>query len=254
MRSDLNILSELQKVSTAVAAISHQTPYRAPEGFFDTLPEVILARIIARREEEPPIVGLAGKEPVFNVPAGYFEGLSNEILARLHQQEDPSAVEELKALSPVLAAAPRTVPYQVPAGYFESLVLPGAQTNQPAPTAKVVSMSSSRLWVRFAAAAAVLLLITGSIYFFPDSSTNADIVKEGLLIQTEEEFQQSLAEVDNKDLIQYLKTTSIGFSDENLPSMVESSTLPEETEYLDQEFLDSYMEELEKETSTTDMN
>ena len=255
MRSDLNIQRELEEISKAVATIPALTPYQAPEGYFETLPEVIQASIIARESEEAAIVGLAGKEPVFDVPAGYFEGLSSEILARIQQQEEDSVDEELARLAPVLATAPRSIPYEVPEGYFETMTYRNTAAVTQQQTARVISMNRSRMWMRFAAAAAVLLMITGSVYFYSGNNTTYDaVVKQGLQIQTEEAFQQSLAEVDNKELFQYLKTTSIGFTDENLPSMVESSTLPEETDYLDEEFLDSYLDELEKETTTTTLN
>lgn len=251
MRRDLNIVRELEEISTAVASVPAETPYRVPAGYFDTLPEVILANVIARASDETAIVELSGKQPVFEVPDGYFEGLADEILAKLPEQAEQTAAEELGLLSPFLASAPKNTPYQVPPHYFETLKID--ITTEEQPVAKVVSMNRTRLWVRFAAAAALLLMITSSLYFFTERKAGFDaVVKQGLKINTEAKFEQSLAEVDNKDLVQYLKATSIGgLEDDNLPAMVESSSLPEETEYLDEEFLDFYLEELEKEVTTT---
>ncbi|MBX9782026.1 MAG: hypothetical protein K2X48_01920 [Chitinophagaceae bacterium] len=115
------ILNELLQISPAVANIGNMVPYALPDGYFDTLSDVILARLIAGGSEESPLMSAAGKSSPFTVPDGYFEHFSDSVLAKIKQQNDASAGDELKEISPLLTSMSKTNVYTVPDGYFETV-------------------------------------------------------------------------------------------------------------------------------------
>lgn len=116
-----DILNELMQISPAVANIGNQVPYAVPVGYFDTLSDVILARVIAGGNEESAVMSVAGKSSPFTVPDGYFEKLSDSVLAKIRQQNESPVSEELKEISPLLASINKTNVYTVPEAYFEGL-------------------------------------------------------------------------------------------------------------------------------------
>jgi hypothetical protein len=115
MNPSINILNELKEISPVVAAISRQLPYQAPEGYFDTLPGIIQARITGG-SLLPEV-----KENVYQAPQGYFDGLAGTILSRIKASEAASPKEELLYLSTVLNSLDKTTPYSQPETYFEEL-------------------------------------------------------------------------------------------------------------------------------------
>ena len=133
-----DISEELRSLSTLVATISRETPYRAPEGYFLDFPTVVLKRVQPSLPSlQPDVSRVAGLEPpsgrtsdsealggdakplTFSVPEGYFEGFAQQVLNRIKAGSGSSADPDV--LSPVLAQAGRVNPYAVPEGYFEGL-------------------------------------------------------------------------------------------------------------------------------------
>jgi hypothetical protein len=122
------ISQELMSLSTVVAAISRQTPYEVPGGYFTTFPTRALRRIGEWRES---------KSLKFSVPEGYFEGFAKGVLDRIKAGDIPDTApdvslrpgvdEELAGISPVLAEAGllagtgRITPYELPEGYFQEI-------------------------------------------------------------------------------------------------------------------------------------
>jgi hypothetical protein len=115
---------ELRSLSALVSGISRQTPYGAPEGYFDQLPTQVLSRI-------------AAKSSTFSVPNGYFDGFASQVLARIKAgagNNGPArpelasglvmgegVAEELARISAVVSRISREIPYRLPEGYFEEL-------------------------------------------------------------------------------------------------------------------------------------
>jgi hypothetical protein len=130
MESRIDILNELKALSPAIAAIHNQNVFTVPAGYFDHLAEGILMNV---KEGSGGLVGAMMEKDQLTVPAGYFDSLADTILNKIKAQE--TGAEELKALSPMLAAIPNNNLFTVPAGYFESLadvVLNKAATNDTA--------------------------------------------------------------------------------------------------------------------------
>jgi len=167
---------------------------------------------------------LAGQEPgnIFQVPVGYFDALAGTIMTRIKAMEAGTASEELNILSPLLAAMSKQTPYSVPVGYFHGLeesisyamqtgdgqdletispLLNGLKKQNPytvpegyfVEKAKVISMSPVR-WMRYAAAAMVIGIVSVSSFFLlnkkksidPDTASYAWVEKNMKQVSTDD--------------------------------------------------------------------
>ena len=105
---------ELGSLSGLVSGISRQTPYEAPDGYFDQFPAQVQARIAARSS-------------TFSVPGGYFDGFAAQVLSRIKAGSGAGFVmgegvaEELAGLSTTVSRISRKTPYELPDGYFEEI-------------------------------------------------------------------------------------------------------------------------------------
>ena len=124
------ILEELRSLSTAVAEIGRQMPYKVPEGYFSQFAGEVLAGLAGQKEP---------KSLIYSVPEGYFDQFAQGVLARIKAgagaaadvratagdsvAAGPVSVGELDTdpVSTVLARVGRVTPYQAPEGYFEGL-------------------------------------------------------------------------------------------------------------------------------------
>ena len=121
-----DISEELRLLSAVVAAISRQTPYVVPEGYFTDLSTRVLQRV--------------SKPLTFSVPEGYFEGFAQQVLNKIKSGAAEAGVSaeagaELNVAadrlgvaadagaqvgddpySSILAEAGRRTPYSVPSG------------------------------------------------------------------------------------------------------------------------------------------
>ena len=173
----------------------------------------------------------------FSVPAGYFENFAASVLQKLHGQNSLSVNEEVESLSPVLAGISKEMPftlpqgyfdsstdgitswvkeeeqqlftgnkkmpYEVPAGYFESL--PGIVLKKANPQkAKVISITSTRRWMRVAVAALVagVIAVSSVLYFGKDKSV--DPVSDSYSW-----VEKNLKNIPDKELDEFLNTTYI---------------------------------------------
>jgi hypothetical protein len=147
------ISEELRLLSTVMEAISRETPYKAPAGYFIDFPGHLQQRIRAASGQNdlgsgqsvlasnPGIPGssqdILGSGAIgYQVPEGYFEGLAGGILDRIKRSQAANdrslstgplagmpgeASEELALISPLLSGIGRKTPYQAPEGYFDTL-------------------------------------------------------------------------------------------------------------------------------------
>jgi hypothetical protein len=257
MNRSTYILNELQTISTAVANLGTEMPYTVPVGYFDTLSDVILARVIAGTGEDSAVTSVAGKTTPFDVPKGYFENLSTSILSKIKAQQEISVVDELKELSPVLASISKENVYAVPQGYFELMEEEVVEKTIHSGKAKVISVTSvKRRWFSYAAAAAVLVMVAfGLNTFINTSSPRLDsYVKEGLKLKTEDQIAEGLQTINEADLVAYLQMTAEAKDAETIATIVDEAALQQEEEtVVEDPLLESYMNQL-NETQTTGTN
>ena len=175
---------------------------------------------------------------LYSVPAGYFEGFAQSVLQRL-KLDSMSSSEELDEMSPFLASLPKKMPFSLPDGYFnktteglsewvkeESLPaflqshkqmpysvpdgyfedLPGIILKKINPgKAKVISISSSPKWMRYAVAAMIAGIITvSSILYFGNNNQQIDPASE-----SHEWVATKLKNVPDKELDDFINATYI---------------------------------------------
>lgn len=255
MNRSTEILNELQTISQAVANLGTEMPYTVPAGYFDTLSDVVMARVIAGTGEDSAVTSVAGKATPFDVPEGYFENLSTSILSKIKAQQELSVADELKELSPVLASISKQNVYTVPEGYFELIEEEVAAKTIHSNKAKVISITSvKRKWFSYAAAAAVLVMLAFGLNMIINPSAKLDsYVKEGLKYKTEEQIAEGLQTINENDLVAYLQMTAESKDAETIATIVDETTLQQEETVVEDPLLESYMNQL-NETQTTDTN
>lgn len=242
MTRSTDIVKELEVLSPVVAQINAVVPYQVPEVYFETLSTVVMARIAAGGNEENSLLQVAGKEMPQDVPAGYFDSLADNILTKLKANgNNVDVTDELQELSPVLASISKANVYEAPAGYFDNVAT--AVTAKLKPEAKVVSLSVARKWMRYAAAAVVLTMLAFGINYTLQKKNNA--VAIAAKIKTEAQFNKQLASVSDEAIINYLQLTADTKDAESIKQLIDGNQLPEEADYIDEEFLDAFMKELE---------
>lgn len=234
-----DISEELRALSALVASISRETPYRVPEGYFSTFPALVaqkVAKPLTFTVPEGYFEGFAAQVlnriktgSVPSTSAGEKTGSelsknavgADELPAILMQagaRVMPYSVPEdyFEGLSPVLAVLREKNPFSVPEGYFEGLAgkisgtiaarepvaetQPQNESKNPG-TAKVVSFSKQRNWLKYSAAAVVagLILTAGWLRLHP--STDRQNVANAAGTGT---VPVELAKVSDQDLQSFL--------------------------------------------------
>lgn len=161
------ILNELNGLGSTLANYSPQNFYEVPDGYFEGLPNQVLARIKALEASNPheelemlsPLLNLISKEYPYSVPSGYFDALPENMLTGIKgnaDYQDPS--EELASISPMLGKISKVPPYSLPEGYFENLGNELKGKTREKLTAKLIPITG-RKWFRYAAAAVVISFI-----------------------------------------------------------------------------------------------
>lgn len=238
MTRSTDIVKELEEISPVVAQLNATLPYQVPEVYFETLSTVVMARIAAGGNEENSLLQVAGKSMPQDVPAGYFDSLADSILTKI-KTANSTVTTELQELSPVVAAIGNSNVYEVPAGYFDTVA--DAVTAQVKPKAKIVSLFNTRLLMRYAAAAVVISMIAFGVNYAVQKNTT-DVAGT---IKTEAQFNTQLASISDDAIIDYLQMTADTKDAESMKQLIDGTQLPEEADYIDEEFLDAFMKELE---------
>ena len=167
MKDQNEILNEIQELMPSVVGHNKKALYKAPEQYFEELPQRILN--LAKASENP-----------FKLPENYFETFSQKVLQKVQASENNNSVlEELKEIAPTLSTISKTNPYSVPENYFESLQF-------KAPATKVVNMRFTQRIITYAAAAVMAgVLITGA-FVYNTAKTSFDLSKEAKSYSDEE--------------------------------------------------------------------
>jgi hypothetical protein len=155
------------KEAPTLAKISRENPFTVPSTYFESLNENLntLAKLESVRFEN---------EDEFSLPENYFNQLAERI-------EDRIALEAIHNLAPAEG-------FKVPNAYFTSLTERiNSRIEEKKTPAKLKEMFPS--WMRYSAAASVVLVI--GIFFYFNSSSYI--------------FNQELSKVPDQDIINYLQ-------------------------------------------------
>lgn len=186
-------------------------------------------------------------ETPYKTPSGYFENLPHQVLQRIHSE---AVQDELKAISPMLAAADKTNAYRVPDHYFEQR----HPFQIPQSASSVLRFIPKRRTLQYAMAAAVFTAI-GFIAFFLTNSGNKipGHIATGLNIKTEAAFNQELAMLSEAEIYNYLINTGDLTDIETIANWVDTNVLPAETDYMDARFMENYFQEIDKTTKQNNL-
>lgn len=263
MNRNIDILNELEALSTVVAGIGRANVFMVPDGYFEAVPGTILASVTNNKA--------TGGE----VPEGYFDNLSQNILSKI----EGTVANELQAISPFIAGLKKVTPYEVPENYFEDAagtissqvaaeqvppVLQHINKTQPFEVpagyfeqlaevvltkakgqtgAKVIAMPkrSNAIW-KYAAAAVFTGVVALGVYKYTGTS-NGNIIPVAI---TETQLSETLQTVAEEDIIKYLENNGTQEDLAALTSGIDEADLPDQEEYFaDDATLDKFLEDIE---------
>lgn len=194
--------------------------------------------------DAPALASIDNQLP-YQVPPGYFESLPELILARLKVGNAASAREEIEVISPLLANINRKMPNTVPDGYFEKIAAPVRGTAMPQQQARVVKMFQPPRRFRMAAAAVVVAVIgLAGWLMLKQPSSDTSVAKTEKEIQ--KELEPKVNQLSDSELANFIDGTVItsfytanagDMSEEDVKLMLADIPDQELEKYLDQNTL-----------------
>src|ERR1035438_10011202 len=116
MKVGEEISNELMIVSPFLATLDRVNVFQVPEGYFSDLPGRITNFALLNQHSAEENMKQRSAQ---SVPAGYFDTLSNVILARIREEDAASiAATQPDDLSPMLQGARGINVFEVPQDYF----------------------------------------------------------------------------------------------------------------------------------------
>lgn len=222
--SKKDIIIELKEVAPFVANVSKVNPYSVPEGYFDSLAESFLFHV--------RLLQLKDSGSAFSVPEGYFENLPHFILNKIREGQN-EVQEELAEVAPVLNTINKENIFSIPDNYFEKLTIPLPKERK---TGKIISLAGSvRKWVTYAAAASVLFIIATTSYLYV--SMHHKTIEKHLPIE------QRIAELNEEELINYLKDNDGIISGNLIPATNEDPQIQNMLQRVSDEEIENYLNE-----------
>ena len=227
MDSSEEILEELKSISSLVSGIKKIPIGKTPDGYFESLPERMLAWVKANEE----VNSISSEE----IPKQYFENLSVQIISTIKEKEETQKeLEDFKQEFPVLHSLKNKQVFKVPDGYFQEVPLLIIDKCESKQKAKIISMPSK--WWKYAAAAILGgVMVIGSIQFYNKLTTTNKINRyliASTQYKTEDQIQQGVASLNDDEIIAYLENHGNITDNSLLTSDVNVNELPTEEDYL----------------------
>jgi hypothetical protein len=199
MNNRITIQEELKALNSVLPLEKSPEVYSVPKGYFEGFAALMLQRIKAAEQANsasdeisalsPLLTGLSKKMP-YSVPENYFSRNTEELNELVNEKGLPEILHGIKEM-----------PYSVPSGYFENfpeLILKKVNPRQ----AKVISISSSRKWMRYATAAVIIGVVAISSIFYFNNGKSVDPAS-----QPNEWVAKKLKNVPDKELDEFINTT-----------------------------------------------
>lgn len=246
MENNIDISNELRTISPFMAGIDKVNLFTVPGGYFEGLAECCL--VLAKAGEKGMLDDLS-RQYNQEVPAGYFDQLPDTIMKRIKAQQEETASEELRILSPMLYAIQNENVFEVPKDYFTGLsdsILSKVQPIQ----ARVVSIHRrSSTFIKYAVAAAFTGIMALGVFKFTGVSPKGSgqalpaYVTDGLKPHN---VDDELSKVADEDIIKYLQSNSENIDAQMLASKtLDENELPSQADYLsDDKALDKYFDNI----------
>lgn len=232
METRIDILNELRELSPTLSALDKVNVYSVPEGYFESLPDLLLS--ISKAEELSFSIPVS-KANVQGVPAGYFDTLADSILAKI-RSDQKNASDELRELSPMLYSIQNENVFEVPKGYFAGLADEVLEKVRPA---KVIQMKKhSFSFMKYAVAAVFTGAMAFGVLKFAGNNNGKGIDQATAGVNIDEELKK----IPDADIVNYLQSTGTDVKTALVASSVEEGQLPSQEDYLlDDQALDKYL-------------
>lgn len=235
MKHSPEILAELEGISPKVAQIAKANIFSVPENYFQNFYTSLFSKI-----EE---VGTLPAKKIISqkVPEGYFDNLADNILLKIKQEKLQTAKEEMETLSPVISGIGNKNIFKVPTGYFDEALW--TATTKAAP-AKVVTINFRKRVLQYAAAAAVTLLISLTVFnYYNKSNTQIEngvaqaaqteaVMAQAKQIINNDSFDEVLKQLPENEIENYLEDRGLDVQAALVASSIEAKDLPSAEDYL----------------------
>jgi len=218
MNNRTPIINELQTLAPGLAHLPVAMPYTVPHGYFETLAPILLTTLTTG---DLPLLFLPkDKKMPYVVPQGYFENLAQAIVTKVHMAQavpegyfdalpaillnkirHQEVTQELETIAPVLNTISKQPVQTVPEGYFEQLQPPADQFDSH--QIPIASIKKRMSWLKYAAAASIVLLLSFGAYRYFDQAPSGGIV--AVPPEQVEKLDNQLAQLDNETIENYLQ-------------------------------------------------
>lgn len=234
---------ELNSISPVLARQAKVNPFSVPDNYFEKNAAVLFDVATSFMHPSKELFNAIRDTPTMKIPEGYFEQLPDSILKRIQQTEAETGNQELTAISPLIASIPKTNVFTTSSTYFDEALKAITTKTIHKQTTRVFPLNQRLTWSHLAAAATLVFMIMfGAFYVLKQSNpSNDSVINAAMQIKTEKQFETLLAQINETDLINYLQISSDNKDVETILSMVDSDQLPEESEYLNAEFSDKFL-------------
>ena len=231
LEKNKHIVNELEQVAPILitAHVDTNLVFTIPVNYFRNLSSSILNAIAAENLKQ-------SLNP-YQVPIGYFSNLSSTILNKIASDNCiVSTIDsELQIIAPLLNTISKANIYSVPAGYFNALDLVQAQQ----PKAKIIALTSSKMWVKYAVAACLTGVLVAGAFMFNNKKGAVDYAAYKKIDVT-----NSINKLSSEELINYLDNVN-SITNANFATTLDIK-LPEIQDHIQlisDEELDQYLQE-----------
>jgi len=217
--------SELDAIAPLVNGIGNANPYTVPDDYFNSLTESILFHV--------QLSQLKNITNSFSVPESYFENLANDVLVKIHNSGTANEVQqELSEIAPLLNTIDKKNIFSLPHNYFEKHEIPVPRGK----TGKIISIAGNiRKWVTYAAAASVLFIIATTTYLY--------VTIHNRSIEKHMPVEQKIAELNEEEIINYLKDNDGIMSGSLIPATNEDPQILHMLQRVSDEEIENYLNE-----------
>jgi len=231
MKSEYQILNQITP--------ENANPYSIPVEYFDGLANAFLTKI-------------KSKEAIYAIPPNYFESLPFQVLQKIQQAEKRNEItEELVLFAPFLNTISKANVYQINAPYFENL-----RTVDLVKNGKVVKSKTPFKWLKYAAAAAVIGVISLSIFSLNTKKDDIQILASyhQALKTNVEKSVVNISDTDLNTEVETDKSSYVSADETNILPWNSLDNLQDEIQFITDEEIDFYIKEnkiVAEETSST---
>lgn len=231
---------------------------QVPEAYFDELAANILNKVNTRQQVPIAITNdielsnqlLSLRRVImYKTPLNYFDEFSSILLKKINAFEDNATIET-NSISPVVGCLNKQNILEAPPGYFNQL--PNLLLNNSKPIAKVITLQKRNLFIRYAAAAMLIGIISivvvkfntkpsqiNGTYAFIESSITKGIKMD------DKKFDETLNNLSEDDIATYLQKNGTEADLALLTASIEENNVPAEEEYFtDEKTLENFLNEI----------